>query len=175
MKKNTIVSLFFFVVVTAPGRAQAPGAATKLKAQAVKMGTSFLHKDFKSFSAYTNPAVLEMVGGSAGMEQIMTGVTDGMKQRGMSFEDVSMGEPSGLIKSGKEWQATIPEYIVIATPNGKFRTTSTLIAISADNGENWTFMDTSDKDTAIIRKLLPNLSPSIVIPPRQPVVNVTDK
>jgi len=173
--KKRIVSVILFVVVTAPGWAQAPGATAKLKAQAVKMGTSFLPKDFKSFSAYTNPAVLGMVGGRAGKEQIMTGVTDGMKQRGMSFEDVSMGEPSGLMKSGKEWQATIPEYIIIATPQGKFRTTSTLIAISADNGDNWTFMDTSDKDIATIRKLLPNLSPSIVIPPRQPVVPVTGK
>jgi len=47
------------------------------------------------------------------------------------------------------------------------KVTSTLLAFSSDNGRTWTFMDTSNKDMATIRKMLPEVNPSLTLPPPQ--------
>lgn len=78
----------------------------------------------------------------------------------MAIKTISFGTPSKIVKSAKELQATIPQHTEINT--------STLIAISTDNGNNWTFLDTLNRDITTIRKLLPNLNPSITIPPQRP-------
>ena len=52
-------------------------------------------------------------------------------------------------------------------PTSQFRDTS----ISTDNGINWTFIDTSNKDMATLIKALPNISPALIIPAQQPPVH----
>jgi hypothetical protein len=79
-------------------------------------------------------------------------------------------EPSKIVKSGKEMQATVTQHTEIKLPQGRLVSISTLIAVSTDNGINWTFIDTSNKDMVTLRKALPNLSPSITIPPQEPPV-----
>ena len=104
------------------------------------------------------------------MIEVLKRTTNEMKAKGMSFSSITFDEPSKVVKSGKELQATIIQHTEIRLQNGRLVSTSTLIAISKDEGVNWTFIDTSNKDIATMRKALPNLSPSIVIPPQPPPV-----
>ena len=93
-----------------------------------------------------------------------------MKQSGVVFNTVSFGEPSALVKSGTDWQCTIPQIITMTTGQGKFSNTTTLIGISSNNGVKWTFIDTTNKDADVIKKVVHNLSSKLVIPvPQGPV------
>lgn len=87
----------------------------------------------------------------------------------MRFSNITFDEPL-IVKSGNELQATIAQHTEIKLSQGRLVSTSTLIAISTDKGSNWTFIDTSNKEMATLRKALPNLSPTITIPPQQPPV-----
>ena len=141
-----------------------------LKEDASKMGAAFLAGDYKTFAKYTYPRIVEIMGGATNMAEALTKTTANMKAQGVSFSKITFDEPSAIVKSGSELQATIPQHIELKLTQGRLVNTSTLIAISTDNGKNWTFVDTSNKDMATLHKALPNLNSSITIPPpQQPV------
>lgn len=108
------------------------------------------------------------MGGSAKLALILSKSTDELKAQGAKFSKITFDEPSRIIKSGKELQATIAQHTEIKLTEGRLVNTSTLIAISMDNGSKWYFIDTSNKDMLTIRRALPNLSNEIIIPPQQP-------
>lgn len=141
-----------------------------LKQQASRMGIAFVGGDYTTFANYTYPLILKSMGGAVKMAAILTKSTKGMKAQGMIFSNITFDEPSKIVKSGKELQASIAQHTEIKLSQGRLISTSTLIAVSTDNGINWTFIDTSNKDMATLRKALPNLSPSISIPTPQPPV-----
>ena len=135
-----------------------------IKEQATKMGNAFMTGDYKTFAKYTYPTIVTMMGGEAKMSQMLTNTISDMKSKGMVFSSVTFGEVSRIVKHGNELQCTLPQHIEIKLPGGRIVNTSTLIAMSPNNGNTWTFIDTSKKDMATIRKALPNLSREIIIP-----------
>lgn len=142
---------------------------TALKVQAEKMAKAFMSNDFNIFIKYSNPQLVKMIGGSNKMIEVLNKSVVDMKSKEIIFESITFSEPTKVIKSGKELQSTIQQITKVKTPTGGVMSISTLIAISTNNGVNWTFVDTSNKDMATIKQLLPNLSSSIVIPKQVPV------
>jgi hypothetical protein len=167
MKKQILMLLLLLLATRFAAHAQVKEAAQNLKQQAGKMGAVFVSGDYKTFANYTYPLILKSMGGAAKMAAVLTKSTNDMKVQGMSFSNITFDEPSKIVKSGKELQATIAQHTEIKLPQGRIISTSTLIAISTDNGISWTFIDTSNKDMATLRKVLPNLSPVITISPQQ--------
>lgn len=169
--KSLLLSVTVLVSMVFPCKAQVKNASQNLQDQTKKMSTAFLNSDYKAFANYTYPLILKSMGGATRMANVLTKTTDDMKEQGMSFSNITFSEPSKIVRSGKELQATIAQHTEIKLTQGKLLITSTLIAVSIDNGVNWTFIDTSNKDMTTLRKALPNLSPSIIIPPQQPPVH----
>jgi hypothetical protein len=173
--RSIIVCLLLGLTVTVRSAAQAGSpAGVAVKEQAQCMASALAAGDYKTFARYNNPAVKQLAGGEEGLARTMEKVMGQMKAQGMSFSKVTIGEPSAMLKSGAEWQCTIPQATEIKMQGGRVGTKSTLIAISTDGGKNWTFVDTSNKDLAMIRKLLPHLNPGIVIPPPEQPVRYAD-
>jgi len=171
MKKILFIALFPVLCHLAT-TAQEKNAPDNLKHDATEMGAAFLKEDYKTFVHYSHPKIVTMMGGQDKMAGSLSQMIEGMKRKGMAFLNITFGEPSKLIKAGAEWQCTLPQRTEIQMPDGKIRVTSTLIAISSDNGRHWVFVDTSNKDIAAIKKVLPNISSAIVIPPPQPPVRL---
>jgi hypothetical protein len=165
--KCIVISLTIWILNLPSGFGQGTAAAQHLKEQAAKMGTALLSKDLKTFGKYINPHILELMGGQENMEKGLNLSLDNMKQQQISFKSINFGEPSAFVKSGNELQCTIPQNTEISTPKGITKSKSTLIAISADEGKTWTFVDTSNKDINTLRKILPNLSHAIKVAPMQ--------
>ncbi len=169
--KSSIISLLFTATLFFQSYGQVKEATPNLKQQVNKMGVAFVSSDYKAFAAYTYPLILKSMGGASKMAAVLTKSTNDMKAQGMSFTNITFDEPSKIVKSGKELQATIAQHTEIKLSQGRLVSTSTLIAVSADNGVSWTFIDTSNKDMATLRKALPNLSTAISVPPQQPPVH----
>jgi hypothetical protein len=169
---RTILSatLLFCLSIFTQASSQVKDAPQNLKQQASKMGVAFIKGDYKTFASYTYPSVVKMMGGAGKMVDVLKKITTNMKNEGVSFDNTVFDEPSKIEISGKELQATIKQHTEIITPQGILISTSTLIAISTDNGSNWSFVDTSNKDMATIRKVIPGLSKSIYILPQLPPV-----
>lgn len=160
------ISVFFFAKIYSQGT----DVERNIKLQANRMARAFISGDFKTFVKYNYEPMVRGGGGSEIVEERLAKVATDMKSNGMSFNGITFEEPSKIIRSGQELQATIVQHTDIKVPNGRVISTSTLIAISLDNGVNWTFVDTSNLSIEVLHKAMPNLSPSIKIPPRQPPV-----
>jgi hypothetical protein len=164
------ISFLFSTAIFFQSYSQVREASENLKQQAGKMGSAFVSSDYKAFANYTYPLVLKSMGGASKMAATLAKTTNSMHAQGMNFSNITFDAPSKIVKSGKELQATIAQHTEIKLSQGRLITTSTLIAISTDNGSTWTFIDASNKDMATLRKALPNLSSTITIPPQQPPV-----
>lgn len=168
--KISIISFVLSCMIFFSAQAQVPAASQNIKAQATKMANALLAEDYKTFAKYTYPKILQAVGGADKMASMLSNGTVQMKSQGMSFSKIALEDPSKIVAVGKELQSTITQHLTIKASDGNLVTTSTLIAFSSDNGVNWTFVDASNKDPQTLKKMLPNLSPTIVIPaPQQPV------
>ncbi|MDB5150142.1 MAG: hypothetical protein JWQ57_4162 [Mucilaginibacter sp.] len=139
----------------------------RMQEQANLMSKAFLKGDYQTFAKYTYPAIVSAMGGESRMATVLANSVGSMKTQGMTFDNITFDTPSKIIKSGNELQCTLLQHTAIKLVNGRAVATSTLIAISKDDGKNWLFVDTSNKDAAAMRKALPNLSTAIVIPPQQ--------
>ena len=61
-------------------------------------------------------------------------------------------------------QAVLPQSTFLTSPLGDVELSSSLIAISTDKGESWTFIDTSLFGIEKIKSVMPDISPKLVIP-----------
>ncbi len=141
--------------------------AVEVQKQANQMGKAFTKGDYQTFAKYTYPTLVAAMGGESQMATTLRQTVSNMYAKGMSFINIVVNSPTKIIKSGNELQCTLQQYSTIKLINGRVIANSTLIAISKDDGKHWFFVDTSNKDETTLRKVLPNLSPAIVIPPQQ--------
>ncbi|MDT0606016.1 hypothetical protein [Croceitalea rosinachiae] len=138
-----------------------------LNSQLEEMKKFFLARDYESFANFTYPEVIKMMGGKSNMVKATEQAMNKMKNDGFSFTDLNFKSPSKFLKKDNELQCSLTQVIVMKTPRGKIESEYTLIGLSSDNGQNWTFIDTSGKDKETMLKYFPNLHNEIVIKPKK--------
>ncbi len=161
-KKIRILIIVLFPIL---GLAQTENK--NLNSQLSKMKKFFIAEDYESFSKYTYPKVIEMMGGKSNMINATKQAMNSMKNEGFIVMEIKHKHPSEFLKKGKELQCTITQVFIMKTPQGKIESQYSLIGISSDNGQNWSFIDTSGKDKATMLKYFPNLHKDIIIKPKK--------
>lgn len=139
-----------------------------IKAQAMDMARALIKKDYPAFIKYMHPQVIQLAGGNDKLIARMDTVNAVAAQYGAEIKRVVIGNPGIIVNHNKEMQVTIPQITEMKTGFGNLVLESTLIAISADKGKSWYFIDTSVYNAENIKQALPNLSPALVIPPAKP-------
>ncbi|MBV4359098.1 hypothetical protein [Pinibacter aurantiacus] len=162
--------LILFSVINVKG--QISNKLENLKSQASIMASSFLHGDYSVYTNYMYPAIIKSMGGQLKTQQAIEKMVQGLQQRGMIMTNITLDNPYSLLSVNKELQSTIAQHTQIIMTDGKYIETTILIAISTDDGNHWTFIDTAGKDLNTLRKAFPSLSPSLKIAPVTPPVKV---
>jgi hypothetical protein len=168
--KFIFVTLVSIIISCSAADAQFGDTLLRVKDQAAKMGQSLLIGDYKTFANYNNSRMLKLMGGEEKMTAALVKSIGDMKIKGIYIKSITFDEPSKIVKSGKELQSTIAQHTEVSTTQGRAVSTSTLIALSEDNGKTWTFLDTLNKDMATLKKIIPGLSSVIIIPASKPPV-----
>ncbi len=143
------------------------GIQTTIKTQALDMARSLIRNDFNAFSKYIHPAILEMAGGREKLKNDMDSANSAMKQFGVQFKKILIGNPGPVISYQNQLQCVVPENTDMLTPLGELNLETSLIAISGDQGKNWYFIDTNVYKVDRLKKVLPGLSPNLEIPPQK--------
>jgi hypothetical protein len=156
---RSILSILLLLLLATVSNAQ----TTNVKAQAEQMGRSLLQKDYKTFVTFSYPAILTQMGGAEKMEANIARQMEGMEAGGAKIIGLTYGSPSPVVKEGKELQCTIPQHMLVQLSAGKVASSTTLIALSADEGNRWYFVDAGERDLATVRKSLPNVSKALKI------------
>jgi hypothetical protein len=140
--------------------------------QASQMSNLYKSKDYKGYIKYIVPGYVKAAGGEEKLIASFNALDAQLQAKGMAINKFDFTGPSEMIKNKGELQCTVTQQTEFLSAKGRVTTYTTLIAVSTDDGKTWKFMDTNSLDISAIRKLLPNLSPKIVLPPKQkPTVN----
>lgn len=173
MKLFYLLLLFSTTVLQATG--QQPGYDDKavketLQKSADTMADLFMNGCFREYAEYIHPKIVQMMGGKDKMETFLKEQIRTMNGEGFVFKKVSIGPPGEVLVSQGELQTVIPQVIELANAEGILKTSSSLIAISTDQGKTWHFIDTGGKSLSELRKVFKSLRDDLVIPAKKPPV-----
>lgn len=166
------IRLFLLLLIGLSGGTpvKAQPIESSIKAAGIDMMRALMRKDYDSFSLYMHPKIIEMAGGRDKMIRKLDTASQVMVQFG-AIRRITIGNPYKVVRYHNQWQATLPQTTVATFFSGTITLETTLIAISADEGKHWYFIDTNLYDMQEVKQQLPDLSPDLVIPPRkEPVI-----
>jgi len=138
-----------------------------VSANAREMAALLTSGKFHECVQYIHPVRLQSVGSEEGMIKKLNVENEPLFARGASVKAIYYEQPSKIVSNNGELQCTIPQHMELTSVKGRVITHTTLLAISNDNGKSWKFVDASNFDMASLRKMYPNLSPRITLPPKQ--------
>jgi len=169
--KNIIFILLVFSIQTAfkpfPGGAE--DYAPAIRKQAEDMGKALVKKNYRVYIKYTDPRVVQEMGGEAAFADTLKHYEAQWQRYNMSVYDINVEDPSTVVDSAGELQTSIPVTMQMRVKGGIVTTITTFIGISKDQGKNWVFMD-SGADYHNLRKKYADLSSKLIVPaPTQPV------
>jgi len=167
--KHCLFLLFFFfgTFVTAQTGQTDSLAMNRAQQQGNVMAKLLLAKDYKAFAKYTYQPVIDISGGEDKMVALIQQSIDQLQNQGYSFTNFTIEKPLQLIHFNNTLQCTITEIIEMKVPSGQLTSKASLIGISGDNGQNWTFIDTHGSDLPSLQKQVPGLSDGLQIPEQQ--------
>lgn len=133
--------------------------------QANKASSLLLSGNYEEYVKFINTDVMEYIGGyAATLEYTKQSMGKIIQQNEI---DIIIGNPTEIISHNNQLQSTFPQTLVMKNKEGRFITKYNLIAISNDNGKNWTFIDTGGKDIQSMLKDFPKLSSKLILPPKE--------
>ena len=172
MQKFTLIacSLLFWFAVSAQDDTVL--IKKNLKRCADSMVTAFMTKDWKTFTRFTVPSLVEMLGG----EESFINFTKEMlaEMPDSSIKEYSAGQIIQLVKTAGSWQAVVEQHLVFEADSMRLNSLSYLVGISTDGGKGWTFADPQG-ETGNARLLIPDLSPAIIIPKTKDTLRYKDQ
>jgi hypothetical protein len=163
-----LFKIFTLVVLTLSlSRASSQNLQTNIKIQAMDMARALIKNDFTAFAEFVHPNVITLTGGREKLKTNIDSAASAMKQFGVQFKKILIGNPGPIIDYKNQLQSVVPQTTTMQTMMGEMEVETSLIAISMDKGKKWYFIDTNIYKADKIKTVLPDLSPSLVIPPQK--------
>ena len=117
--------------------------ASKIKAAAMDMGNALVQKNSPKFIGYMHPVMVELAGGEKQLRLISDSALKVFEQFGGRVSKITFGNPGEVVKHKKMLQSVIPQTISLTSFMGDVELSTSLIAISEDDGSKWKFIDTN--------------------------------
>jgi hypothetical protein len=92
---------------------------------------------------------------------------------GVTLLSATASPPSQFVSDASGIYAVVPVTTKIKAQQGIFQTEGSLVGVSTDGGQNWTFIDATGKDQTELKKVLPILD-KLNLPPEKPPVKVAN-
>lgn len=167
MIRFSLVTLAILIGISATAQIDDIEAAKKTAFLAARsMDEAMVNKRFDDYAAFIHPKVLETVkGGRAGMTVQVAQQMKDLEESGNIITAIWPKMPEQMVDTAGEWQCILPQYLEYRLPEGKIKSTTSLIGISPDKGRTWYFLDAASRSLTEMRKMFPTLSSKLVIPP----------
>lgn len=167
MKKSVVVLIALLsstLVCAADDPTANIRAAFDRAVQAVVVG------DTEAILDSTYSGLLEQVGGRDVMRSMVLKNLNDLEKRGMAVvatEIVSISEP---LRAGDELHAIVRAKRTVKAPGGRQIQDTFMIAVSGDEGQNWTFIDGPQLTPKHIEALFPDFNEALELPETAPPV-----
>jgi len=160
-----IIIAFAFTFSLCPAFSQ--NLQTTIKIQGMDMSRALIKNDFVAFAEFVHPSIIAYTGGREKLKANIDSAASAMKQFGVEFKKILIGNPGPIIDYKNQLQSVVPQTTTMQTVVGELEVETSLIAISMDKGKRWYFIDTNVYKADNLKKVLPDLSPTLQIPPQK--------
>ena len=160
------VVLWAVTLLSLAARGEVAAAAAARK-QATEMYQAYVRGDLETFVGYMHPKITEMMGGKEkAIETIRKALTASAEQ-GLTATGATVAPVQQLLVVGPtKVQVIMPVDVTMSGKDAEVRQRSFLLGFSSDGGKAWTFVDSGSGGGDALRKVLPECSPALKIPPR---------
>jgi len=164
--KSVLLSCCLIVqtLLMIPQMSTAQPTPSAIKAAAIYMGNALVKKNSDEFLSYMHPSMIKLAGGKEKLSVISDSALKVFEQFGGKVSRITYGNPAEIISYKKTLQSVITQTTTLSSFIGDAELSSSLIAISNDNGKSWTFIDTNMFGIKQIKAAMPDISPALVIP-----------
>lgn len=145
-----------------------------LTAQAKELTDAFMRKDFLTYLNLTHPKVVNMFGGRDQYIASEKNIVRLNEAAGISFVAYTSGEPTQVIRVARRIYAVLPTTMKMAMPQGVFQIQTCMIGVSADGGNNWTFIAVGPTERRRLKVLLPDAAGRLELCDQMKPVRVAD-
>ena len=145
---------------------QDPRASLYARKQAQEMVDALLKNDVETSTRLTNPRIIEFTGGREKMMNLFREGKEQMTARGMTLEQITVGQPSFPVRAGNELFIVVPHTLRLKTPQGVLVDESYYLGVSSNGGRNWTFVDGQGMNDQTVKQFFPNLPAELTLPPK---------
>lgn len=156
-----------------PPKVSATGTYPNLTARAQELEDAVARKDAARMIDLTYPKLIEFVGGREKMLAETTKQFQAFDAERVQILSSSCEAPSQFVTDASVIYAVVPVKSKVKAEEGVFQTEGTLIGISTDGGQTWTFVDAAGKDDNELKQVLPNLD-QLKLPPMKPPVKLSE-
>lgn len=140
-----------------------PSSETLLN-QAKQNADAILNKDYEKAVRFMHPAIVEEMGGFQKTLIFVKASMFEMESNGMAIIKIQVGQPSTIVKEGRENVAVVPTEMEMKIENKKVKINSYLVAVTQNNGSNWYFFDGTQMPKEKLAQIYPKLVATVKIP-----------
>ncbi len=138
-----------------------------LAQQAKENADAMLKKDYETSVRFMYPPIVEMMGGFQKTLAYVKASMAEMESTGLTFEKITVGQPSATVKERLEDVAIVPTQMVMRVEGKRVRVNSYLVAVTQNRGRNWYFFDGAQMPKEKLSQIYPKLVATIEIPERK--------
>ena len=113
----------------------------KAKIQANQLNDAVLAGDYEKAADLTYSKLIRLIGGRAKYLSVLKGGMHETQSGGFRIISTVSDDPAQIIEVGSDVYAILPTTMKIKVPEGILVGQSSLIGVSNDRGEHWTFLD----------------------------------
>lgn len=167
LPRLAVVSLLLLPLLAAAAAAQGQlgeEAAKRLQAQAEESGRAFIRGDLGRLADYTHPRLIELMGGREKMIEFVRKDMEEMKAEGFKPLSYVPSAPTQVLRVGGQTYAVVPLKFRMRAPKEIYISNSFVVAVSGDDGRNWTFLSGGGVDDVRLKILLPDAAGKLKLP-----------
>lgn len=168
MLNKILAGLLILVVPTLSFADAISASAIK---QASIMQKAYIAGDYKTFTKYNHPKLVEQLGGEEKFTSTISEAMSKMGESGISVKSATVGSAIDKVEKDGVTYVSMSVELVLTTPKSDIAQTSTLIGFSKDTGTSWNFIDVS-KDLNSLRTFFPEIPAELKVPERSPFAPV---
>lgn len=142
----------------------------RVKARAEENVTALVSGNYPKFVDTTYPKLVEMLGGRAKMISSLEKQMGEMKAQGFEILSADVESPKEVVAVGQQDFVIIPYMLKLKAPGGVFKQQSYMLGISDKGKSQWTLVDVTNIDEAMLKILLPETVGKLTFPKKQPPV-----
>ena len=145
------------------------------KIQANQLNDAVLAGDYEKAADLTYPKLIRLIGGRAKYLSVLKRGMNETQSGGFRIISTVSDDPTQLIEVGSDIYAILPTTMKIKVPEGILIGQSSLIGVSNDHGEHWTFLDAGRGfSQEQLKMLFPAVADRLKIPEqKRPVLQST--